>query len=430
MLSLFISSTNKVLMKNYEDLKIQRWPPTSRHADSAFIRKFNTSLILNELRTSAPLSRGSLSITTGLNRSTVSNVINELLQKNYVIETGMQASSGGRPGTLLELNPNGGCAVSIEIGVNYIRAILTNFTAQILWRESYPYTSDNNPHTIFERIYCLTQDALDIGKSHGLPPLGIGIGVPGMVDYDKGELVFAPNLGWRDIPFSSELRKRFEIPVFVENEANASALGEYYFGIGRHVENLVYISTGIGLGTGIIIKGKLFRGSHGYAGEVGHMTVTPNGDICACGKRGCWETLVGPGAILKRVKTALEERTPSLIQDMVHNDLENLDMDIVTRAADAGDTLAKDTLEGVGYQLGVGISHLVHAFDPQMIVLGGGLSQLSAYILPVIEQTLQVNLLVQMRNSLTLATSTNKEDACVMGGVALVIDDILRELIL
>jgi glucokinase-like ROK family protein len=397
-------------------------------ADQVLVRKLNTSLIMDCLRTRGPLSRAGLSAATGLNRSTVSSIVNDLLAKNLVREMGLQfPAQTGRPGMLLELNPDGGCAVGMEIGVDFISVVLTNFVAQVLWRRRVPSDPGETQDVIIGRAENIVQEALDIGKQRGLQPLGIGLGVPGLVDIQNGTLVFAPNLHWREVPLRQMWTRHFALPVFVENEANAAALGEYYFGIARGVRNLIYLSAGVGLGSGIIINGKLFRGSNGYAGEVGHMTMDPNGELCGCGKRGCWETMVGPRAIVRRVRRALENGSQSLIPSLVEGDLSRIDVSAVVQAAQAGDQVARTALEEVGVCLGIGISNLVNAFNPQMVILGGALSLACSFLLPAIEETVQMHALPQPREALTIATSAHGADACVMGAVALVLDEILRE---
>lgn len=396
-------------------------------ADQVLVRKLNTSLILDRLRTRGPLTRAGLSAVTGLNRSTVSSAINGLLKDNLVREIGLEPAERGRPGILLELSPDGGCAVGVEIGVDFISVVLTDFVAKVLWRQRIPSDPKDNQSAIIERAETVIQKALDIGKERGLKPLGIGVGVPGLVDIRQGNLIFAPNLRWRDVPLQQMWTQRFELPVFVENEANAAALGEYYFGIARDVQNFIYLSAGVGLGGGIVIGGRLFRGSGGYAGEIGHMTVDSDGELCGCGKRGCWETVVGPRAIVRRVREALENNGESRIRALVDNDLSHIDVNIVVRAAEAGDPVAQTALEEVGVQLGIGIGNLINAFNPELVVLGGALSLASSFLLPVIRQTIQEHALAQPHEIVKVAASAHGADACVMGTIALVLDDILRE---
>jgi glucokinase-like ROK family protein len=329
---------------------------------------------------------------------------------------------------LLELSPDGGFAVGVEIGVDFICVAVTDFVAQVLWRKRVLSDPEDPESEIVERAQTLVQEALDEGRSQGLRPLGIGLGVPGLVDMQKGRLVFAPNLQWRDVPLRRIWADRFHLPTFVENEANAAALGEYYFGVARDVESLLYLSAGVGLGGGIIVDGKLFRGSGGYAGEFGHMTVDPEGELCGCGKRGCWETVVGPQAIVNRVDRLLADRgDESHILSLVDGDLSLVDVDIVVKAAEHRDPVATAALQDVGTQLGIGIANLVNAFNPEMVVLGGALSLASAFLLPAIEATAREHTLAEPREGVQVVCAAHGTDACVLGAVALVLDNILRE---
>ena len=400
---------------------------TSATADQGLIRKLNTAILLDALRLFAPLSRAELAARTGLNRSTVSSIVNSLIEEGLIQETDLQSSKIGRPGMLLELNPRGGFAIGIELGVDCISVILSDFIAQVQWREQACLDPNEDQITILDRAANLTQHALDFGLSQGLRPLGIGMGVPGLVDLRQGKLIFAPNLHWNNVPLRLIWSQRFNLPIFIENEANAAALGEYYFGAAQGVNDFIYLSAGIGLGAGIVLDGKLFRGSNGYASEVGHMTVEPNGELCGCGKRGCWETQVGPRAVLRRVRKTLETGVPSVLCDMVDGDLERISFESVVQAASQGDSVALRALQEVGEHLGIGIANLVNVFNPELIVLGGALNRASTILLPIVGKLISENALAPASENVRVAASAHGIDACLMGAIALVLEDILRE---
>lgn len=396
-------------------------------ADQGFIRKFNTAVILDYLRRFAPLSRAELAARANLNRSTVSIIVNSLIEEGFIQETDFQSARIGRPGMLLTLNPKGGFAVGLEIGVDFISVIVTDFIANVLWQERVLSNPENDQINILDCASELTQKAIDVGINQGLRPLGIGVGVPGLVDLRQGKLVFAPNLQWSNVPLRLMWSQRFDLPIFIENEANAAALGEYYFGVARGKDSFIYLSAGIGLGGGVIIDGKLFRGSSGYAGEIGHMTIDPDGELCGCGKRGCWETKVGPRAVLSRVRKILADGAPSLINNLSGNNLNGITFNNVVDAAKMGDSVAVDALKDVGKYLGIGVVNLINIFNPELIVLGGALSLAHEYLLPVIETTVHESSLKPPCENIEFAASGHGSDACVMGAVALVLDDILRE---
>ncbi|HVN53287.1 MAG TPA: ROK family transcriptional regulator [Anaerolineaceae bacterium] len=379
------------------------------------------------LRLFAPLSRADLSARTGLNPSTVSSIISDLIESGFIQETTLQDTRIGRPGMLLTLNPDGGCAVGFEIGVDYLSIVLTNFTAQVLWRKRVPYLEKDLQENLLEEVERLIQESLSHSRELGLRPLGIGLGIPGLVDTDHGKLVFAPNLHLRDLPIRAMLSERFSLPVFVENEANSGAMGEHFYGAGHGKEDFIYLSTGIGLGGGIMIGGKLFKGSHGYGGEIGHTKIYQGGDECGCGSRGCWETYVGPRYMIQRIRQTLEQGRPSMIRDLVTGDLNSLTVDTVVEAALVGDQIALSALREVGQHLGVGVSNLINIFDPELVIVGGVLSPASPWLIPIIQESIHENALAPLVETVSVVPSQLGVDSCIMGAVALVLDDILRE---
>jgi glucokinase-like ROK family protein len=396
-------------------------------ADQNLVRELNTAVVINTLRHQAPLSRAELAAQTGLNRSTISSIINELLTNGLVQETNFQSDRVGRPGMLLVLNPAGGFAVGIELGVDFISMVVTDFVANVLWRQRIDMDPSMGQVAILELAFTMTQKALDEGNARGYRALGIGLGIPGLVDLRQGELKIGPNLGWRNVPLRQMWTERFKLPMFVENEAKAGALGEFYFGVARGINNFIYLSAGAGLGAGIMIDGKLFRGSRGYATEVGHMIVDPNGEVCGCGKRGCWETLVGPRAVIRRFKQTLRQGVPSTVLHMTEDQLDQLTFESIANAALQGDAAALKAMQAVGISLGVGIANLINIFNPQMVVLGGELAYASKILLPLIEEIAAANAMTITYEGVKITTSAYGADGCVIGAAALVLDDILRE---
>jgi glucokinase-like ROK family protein len=396
-------------------------------ADQAWVRRMNRAIILEVFRTHTTLSRARLAMETGLNPSTVSNIIGELIQEDLIRETDLIQSSTGRPGRLLELNPEGGCALGIEINVDYIELLVTDFAANVLWRQRQASTPEAGQEEIMLQVLQLAKQASAFIEGRKAHLLGVGVGVPGLVDVSNGLLRLAPNLHWVDVPIRDVLASHFDCPIYVENEANAAALGEYYFGAVRNVKNFIYLSAGVGLGSGIVIGGKLFRGMFGYAGEAGHMTLDVNGELCGCGKRGCWETFVGPRAVEQRVRRSLTLGAESILVDMAKGDLQNIVFDDVVQAAQTGDQTAMDALGQVAFYLGVGIANLVNLFNVEVIVLGGALNNASSFLLKDVERIAFANTLASGREHLRIIPSAHGTDACIMGAIALVLDDILRE---
>ena len=272
----------------------------------------------------------------------------------------------------------------------------------------------------------MIQEAIDQAQAAGQRLLGIGVGVPGLVDRATGTLLFAPNLGWRDVPLR-DMWQRFGVPVIIENEANAAALCEHMMGVARRIDNFIYLSAGVGLGGGIVIDGKLYGGAGGYAGEIGHMTLVPNGPQCKCGNRGCWETLVSPTAIIGRVQLAANEgRTPHLMAlPEVNGDIEAIRMQHVLASAEHGEPAVLNILDDTGRYLGIGIASLINALNPGLVVLGGMLSLAGPHILPRAQREAETRALAATRAGASITLSTFKDDACVKGAICLIVREVL-----
>jgi glucokinase-like ROK family protein len=399
-------------------------------ADQGSVRKVNTSLVLNALRLHAPISRAELAVITKLNRSTISNIINVLIDDGLVHEIETMESKIGRPGIALMLKPEGGAVIGVEIGVGFISVILTDFVANILWRELTEFSPSKPQIEIIAKAEKSIDQAISFAEKRHLRLLGIGLGVPGLVNVQRGELLFAPNLGWRDIPLRLMWNQRFHLPLYVENEANLGALGEYYFGVGREVDNFIFLSSGVGLGGGIIIDGKLFKGGRGFAGEIGHIQRDPHGEVCGCGRTGCWETQVGPRAVLQRVRRSIEKDPGNTLAKYAESDLENLTFKQVVDCALQGDKLCLTALQEVGKNLGAGIADLANILNPQMVVIGGAFSYGREILLPVLENKISRETLGAVKEDLKVIFSEHGADACVLGAIAVVLDDILREIAL
>jgi glucokinase-like ROK family protein len=399
-----------------------------RTGDQYLVRQINLSAILHHLRESAPMSRAALAEITGLNKTTVSSLVGELVESQFVREIGLDSvGTAGRRAMLLELNPAAGCVVSGEIGVDFVSVIAADLTSEVVWRHQDRIDPAMGDKAIVERTVALLRQAVAEGLAARGPLLGVAVGVPGLVDQTTGTLLFAPNLGWKDVPVRATLQNAFDAPVFVDNEANLAALGEHYFGAAQGYEEVLYVSAGVGLGGGVVHDGQLCRGVTGVAGELGHMTMDPDGELCACGNRGCWETQVSQRALFRRVKQAVNAGQVSRLSGTVDGNFGRLTVPLVADAAREGDAVALEAFCGVGRSLGIGIASLVNALNPELVVFGGILSLAWDLLLPAVTEEIQKRALRWNREAMQVVLAQHGFDACVMGGLALVLQDVLRE---
>jgi glucokinase-like ROK family protein len=403
---------------------------TNRNSiDHATMRDMNLTLILNSIRDHAPLSRVSLSVVTGLNKATVSNLVRDLLNAGWVREIGSDSSitEVGRPAINLEPNPEAGYFVGAEIGVNFISVIIANFAIEIVSRRYESTDKLLDQEAILERFIYLLKESVDQIARSKKSFFGIGVGVPGLVDISAGRILIAPNLGWQEVELKQIIQKEFNVPIFIANEANLAALGESYFGAGQDIDYMLYVSSGVGLGGGIVSNGRLIEGASGFAGEVGHMIVDRDGPACNCGSHGCWETVAGEDALRRRIKLHAAEKQDSWIAKMSEENPDGVTLSLIVKAADNGDPVALTALQETGEWLGIGIASLMNILNPQRVVFGGPLSIAHEHLLPVIRATVAERAWNWVHNQANIVTAEFGEDAAVVGGVSVVYRELLNQ---
>jgi len=396
--------------------------------DQALVREINLSLVLNTLRDHSPLSRASLATRTDLNKTTISSLVRQLVAAGFVSEIGSgRTEELGRPGMLLDLDPKAGCIVGVEIGVDFISVIITDFAAQIVWRRRASTSLEQGQDSVIRQTIEIVKDGIAQTQHESRRVLGMGLGVPGLVDISSGTLLFAPNLGWSNVPFHALLQDAFDFPIYVDNEANMAALGESYFGVARGAHSVLYVSAGVGLGGGIVLNGELMPGATGLTGEIGHITMRPDGLPCNCGNRGCWETLVSQSALFRRIRDAVHAGACSTLCEVTGGDLTALTVPLVVEAAKLGDAVALAALADTAVDLGVGIANLVNVLNPDVVVFGGMLSLASEYLMPIVERVIGEHALKWSVAPMRLQVAAHGSDAAVMGGIAAVYHRVLSQ---
>lgn len=329
--------------------------------DQALVKKINKSIVLHTIRKHSPLSRAKVSEMTGLNKATVSNLVAELCTQELVTEVGPGESSGGRKPLMLHFNNMAGSVIGLELRVKQLTAVLCDLGGSILNECEYVLETHDLPF-VLKQIQSSISELIAKAPESPYGIVGIGVGVPGMVD-ENGVVLFAPNLGWEMVDLKAILEAEFSVPVTIDNEANAGAQGELNFGAARDVRHLLYISAGSGIGSGIIIGGELYKGARGYAGETGHMTIEAQGKPCSCGSRGCWELYASEKTYDNAEYALPAHTTPELV-----------------RYAVMGQEDALRHFASMGEYLGIGVTNLINSFNPELIVIGGALSEAETWL--------------------------------------------------
>lgn len=370
------------------------------------VKKNNKALVLQLIMEKEPISRADIAQVSGLNKATVSSLVNELLAADLVYESGPGESSGGRRPVILHFNKIAGYSIGIDIGVNYVLCVLTDLKGNIVIEKN--QSVHKTPYaTTIEIVKDMIKSLIDEMPSSRYGIVGIGVGVPGIVN-KEGSVLLAPNLSWKNTQIKKDLEDLFHVPVIIENEANAGAFGEQQFGIGQDHQNIIYISAGIGIGVGIILNKELYQGKNGFSGEMGHMIIDINGKPCNCGSRGCWEAYASEQALLKNAGEN-------------SNSLENL-----IQLANSDNKNAQNLFTEIGAYLGYGINNIINTFNPDQVIIGNRLSMAKEWIEQPILSTIENHSLAFHQNEFQLDFSKLGKHSIAIGMSAFVVENFIK----
>lgn len=341
------------------------------------MRDINQTVFLHLIRERQPISRADIAKFTGLRPGTVSSIVNRLIKNNLVYEGAEGPSSGGRPPRHLYVNGESFYVLAIDIGVTDTAFAVSDFNGRILKQNS--ILTEENPETFLER---LGDEILKLTTEHYPRSqfAAIGISVPGLINRETGTIVTSPNLGWQNVALREILSQKLDLPIYVENDANAAAFSELWYGplTEAKIRTLLSILVVEGLGTGLIINGELHVGSQMGLGGFGHMSIDPNGELCSCGRRGCWETFASERSTIDRFNrvSANADLPPTAFVKLV-------------ALANQGNEQAVEALKITAEYLGEGISNLAHGLFPEAVVIGGNITSAWSIIEPIIKKRVQ-----------------------------------------
>ena len=380
--------------------------------NSKFLKAYNETGILDLIRMKQAVSRAELSKETGLSPTAISGIVSSLIEREYIHEVGTGESSGGRKPVLLELKPNSWYSVGLDIEVDIIQFVLMDITGQVLHEGSVPLRVNTPEMAVMASAACVRNimQKFSIKKER---LLGVGISVPGMVDSKSRRVVLAPNIGWEDADPAGMLKSKLGLPVYIENEAMASAICENWIGSCQVAGNFVCLNIKSGIGAGIFTGGRPYRGTNGSAGEVGHIVVDENGPRCGCGNYGCLETVASTVSIIEKTRRIVRQGVVSSL-----NDLENIDeitLKDIAEAAREGDAAAINVLDEATRYIGIALSNLINTLNPSMIVLGKDFTVYGDMVLGTLRSIIDTKALKRPASNVELVISEIGERASTLG---------------
>ncbi|MET9656189.1 ROK family transcriptional regulator [Streptomyces sp. NPDC006510] len=371
------------------------------------LHRANLERVVRAVRMAGSLTQAEIARSTGLSAATVSNIVRELKDGGTVEVT--PTSAGGRRARSVSLSGDAGIVIGVDFGHTHLRVAVGNLAHQVLAEEAEPLDVDASSAQGFGRAEQLVRRLIE---TTGISPekvIGVGLGVPGPIDVESGTLGSTSILpGWTGINPSKELAGRLGVPVYVDNDANLGALGELVWGSGRGVKDLAYIKVASGVGAGLVIDGRIYRGPGGTAGEIGHITLDESGPVCRCGNRGCLETFTAARYVLP------------LLQPSHGTDLT---MERVVQLAREGDPGCRRVIGDVGRHIGSGVANLCNLLNPSRVILGGSLAEAGELVLAPIRDSVSRYAIPSAARQLSVLPGALGGRAEVLGALALVLSE-------
>ena len=372
--------------------------------------------IMAHIRAEAgPVSRARLNEALNSSRGKITAEVRRLIEAGLLVEEGFADSEGGRRSSLLGIPYSAGMIAAIDIGATSIDVALTRLGSELVAHRGVPTDVRDGPRPVIDRVKALLAELLEERMARAQDVLAIGVGVPGPVEHASGRLTVPPIMpGWDQFPMREAFAGEYVAPVFVDNDVNIMALGEHWGGVAKGVDDIIFVKIGTGIGSGIIVGGRLHRGAQGCAGDFGHICVNPDGPLCLCGNAGCLEAMAAAPAIVLEAERCAREGESQPLMALLQEKGE-LSMKDVGESARRGDYCALTVIRKSGKLIGQTLAAAVNVLNPSMIVIGGGVSRLGNALLAEIRSAVYQRSLPLATRNLPIVMSELDDVAGVVG---------------
>ncbi|CAG5070491.1 N-acetylglucosamine repressor [Dyadobacter sp. CECT 9623] len=341
-------------------------------------------------------------------------IVNDLIREGWITETGTGPARAGRPPVLYGLNAKKYLTLIMDINRHDTQLVVFDLHNQLIVRKKIDIRLDDSA-TFMQSLFEFADDFLASNDINTSKLWGIGVSMPGLINSSQGINLTYLNLTPPGVPLVTHLRNHFRLPICLFNDTKATTIGEHRFGLAVQKSQVLTINIDWGVGLGIIINGEVFNGASGFAGELGHIQVKPDGMLCHCGKIGCLDTITSAMALIRQAKEGIAAGRATILTQIVNNDLDLLETSHIIEAVHAGDEFSIDLLSTVGTELGKGLATAVHLFNPEVIIVGGLLAEAGPFISNPIEQAINKYCLSDFKNSLTTHISKLGPKARLLG---------------
>jgi len=378
------------------------------------------------------VSRVELVKLTGLSAGLITGITHALISKGLVTEALGRPSTAGRKPLALKVRHDAAYVVGVDLGSFYLRVVATDILGNLVYKLRTETSLSEGRERVLDKTFTAIHKVIN---ECGIPKetiRGIGMGHSGIIDPATGVVLSFPRPGqmteWKNVPLQHMLEQEFAMPCILEDSVRAIALSERCFGLGRNLEDFVYIDVGMGIGAGIILNGNLYKGPGGGAGEFGHMTVEENGPLCCCGNNGCLEMMASCAAIIHAARGAIEQGVDSKIRELVEGDLKRISIEIIAEAAQENDSLAFRVFHEAVSHIGVALADVVNLLNPGVVVFGGPLFRAAPYLLEPLKRVIKQRALERSANQVQLSVSNLGSEGGALGAARAISERVIENL--
>jgi N-acetylglucosamine repressor len=391
--------------------------------------------ILQLIHSGANNSRLELARQADLSPSSITAIVQRLIKKGIVVESEPATSQLGRRPIPLQIRREAAYLVGVDLGSFFLRIVITDINGGVVYRSQARTDMKVGRQRVLEKTFLSIHQAIRESNVPQKLIKGIGVGHSGVIDSEAGIVLSYPRPGqmeeWKNVPLREIFEKEFALPCLLEDSVRTSTIAEKCFGAGRDLSDFLYIDVGMGIGAGIFLDGKIYRGSGGRAGELGHITVNESGPLCSCGNTGCLETLASSAAIIQSVRAAIEKGIDSRIRELIGGDLDKISIELIAQAVSEDDSLAYRVLQTSASYIGIGLANLVNLLNPKVVIFGGALfREIPQLIADPVRRIIKQRSLEKSANEVQLVVSTLGGDASALGAARFIAEKIIEDLYL
>lgn len=397
----------------------------NKKMSAGLMNKINKRQVLAVIREEDEISRAEIVKRLGLTPPTVNRILTQLISDGFVDYVGHGKSGGGRPPMIVKFNGKDNYVIGIDIGATTIRGVLSNLDAEFIMEIQDSTKLKGGEDAVLEQIFSIVerlQSRKNLDKSK---VLGIGIGVPGLIDRKNGMVDFSPDFGWKNFEFERRLKERISLPILFDNSTRLMAVGEKKYGKGIMLKDYIVINVGYGIAAGIVVNGKVVSGSRGYAGEFGHIVIDQQSDVkCDCGGKGHLEALASGRRIAELGRILVKKNQAPALKKMAGGDINNITAKLIASLANEGDEKALEIFNSALEYLSIGIVNLINLFDPEKVLVGGGVALNGDYFFNVLNK--YVNRKMMSSKIVPIEPVSFEKNATLIGACALVLEGVLN----